>query len=59
MVVRHHDSACFLFVGNFAEESHDLPAQNAVERGGGLIGEDKARAVGQGTSYGNALLFAA
>src|SRR6185503_14966708 len=47
------------FGGELLQERHDLLAAPAVERAGGLVGEDDLAAVHERARYGNALLLPA
>ena len=59
VIVRNDEDSGAALVGDLGEEFHDLPAELAVERGGGFVGEDETGFVGQGASDGDALLLAA
>ena len=59
MIVGDDDDAGVLFVGDLAEQLHHLSAANAVQSGGGFIGENQAGAVGQRPGYRDPLLLPA
>ena len=58
MVVGDDEDAGTPLVGNPGEQLHHLPSQGAVECGGGFVGEDEGRVVGESAGNGDALLFA-
>ena len=57
-IVRHHDD-CNAFAVKPREQVHDLDRRVAVERAGGLVGEDEGRLVDERPGDGDALLLAA
>jgi len=59
VVVGDNDDAGLPLVRDLAEEVHDLAASDAVEGGGGLVGQHEGGLVGQGAGDGDALLLAA
>ena len=59
VVVGDHDDGRAPFVGDLAEEFHDLASAMAVECGGGFVGENEAGLVCEGAGHGHPLLLAA
>ena len=59
MIMRDDDYACVALVRDLGEQFHHLSASLAVQRRCGLVREDEAGFVGQGSSDGHALLLTA
>jgi hypothetical protein len=59
VVVRHHDDRRALLVGDAPEQLHHVAPAVAVERRGGLVGEQERRSVRQRPGDGDALLLSA
>lgn len=59
VIVCHDEDAGIPLVGDFGEKLHDLTPSMAVESGGGLVGEDEAGIVREGSGDGDPLLLSA
>ena len=56
--MRDHDDGGLVLLGHGVQDAHHGQGAFAVQRGGGLIGQDHGRAIDQAPGNGHALLFA-